>query len=341
MQNDLPLVSVIVPTYNYGSFIREALESVFHQDYPADRIEVIVVDDGSTDDTKEIVQDYLGRIVYSYHDNLGVAAARNKGVLLAAGEIITFLDADDIWYTDRIRKVAKQFRKHAAIGLIYHKFEVIDGEGRIIQNYISNIGSRRDTMKWLLHDIVRGNVFCGGSSFSFAKEIVEKIYPIPEDIKRGVDFYLTAVSSCYARALYIPEILGKYRLHDRNLTFADNNDLSAYASRHRDFSHTYGKLLSRLSLMPSVCRSDLKVVERRYFRSRLFSEVLSGRRSEGVKYLASLFNKTKSFNASVRALMAGVVLLMPRHVYLYAVKLLIFSKRVGKKISGVIKGSDN
>lgn len=90
------LFSVIIPTYNRSSLLREALDSVFAQtlrDY-----EVIVVDDGSTDDTEAVVRSYPGRIQFQQQQNLGPGAARNAGVKSAGGEYITFLDSDDLWF---------------------------------------------------------------------------------------------------------------------------------------------------------------------------------------------------------------------------------------------------
>lgn len=99
-----PLVSVVIPTFNSSAFILEALESVFAQTYPA--IEVLVVDDGSTDDTQEKLAEAVkdGRIRYVYQENRGLGAARNTGIRLAAGKFIQFLDADDLLAPDKIEK---------------------------------------------------------------------------------------------------------------------------------------------------------------------------------------------------------------------------------------------
>lgn len=87
-------VSVIIPAFNYGHFLPQCLESVRQQNYPD--VEIIVVDDGSTDNTSEVVESYRGRVKYFWQENSGVSAARNKGLLNCTGEWILFLDADDI-----------------------------------------------------------------------------------------------------------------------------------------------------------------------------------------------------------------------------------------------------
>ncbi|WP_242693094.1 glycosyltransferase [Sabulibacter ruber] len=91
-QPELPLVSVVIPCYNHGQYLREAFESIWQQDYPA--IEVLVVDDGSTDNTRQVTQSVEG-VRYIYQANQGLSAARNTGILHARGEFLVFLDADD------------------------------------------------------------------------------------------------------------------------------------------------------------------------------------------------------------------------------------------------------
>src|ERR1039457_5929793 len=93
--NDKVLVSVIMPTYNRGYVVGEAIESILNQTY--DNIEVVVVDDGSTDNTQEKLKEYGDRIRVVYQRNSGPAAARNRGIRAARGEIIAFLDSDDVW----------------------------------------------------------------------------------------------------------------------------------------------------------------------------------------------------------------------------------------------------
>src|SRR5687767_5658816 len=93
-------VSVIVPAYNAAAFVAEAIDSALAQSHP--ELEVIVVDDSSTDDTPAVLQSYGNRITVHRQDNRGVSAARNTGAQLATGEWIAFLDADDVWRPDKI-----------------------------------------------------------------------------------------------------------------------------------------------------------------------------------------------------------------------------------------------
>jgi len=108
-----PLVSVIVPVYNGGRYLRAALESVFAQTYRP--IEVIVVDDGSTDDSGTIAQSFP-EVRYIHQTNQGVAAARNNGIEAARGEFFAFLDQDDLWTTDKLRVQVDYFLNHPDVG---------------------------------------------------------------------------------------------------------------------------------------------------------------------------------------------------------------------------------
>ena len=95
-----PLVSVILPTYNRGWILKEAIDSVLSQDF--EDFELIVVDDGSTDNTKSILDEYAGDIIALRQDNRGVSAARNAGIAFSTGELVAFLDSDDVWLPKKL-----------------------------------------------------------------------------------------------------------------------------------------------------------------------------------------------------------------------------------------------
>lgn len=101
-----PLISVIIPTYNRANFLHEAIESINDQNYS--NLEIIIVDDGSTDNTKKIVKNLGSNLKYIYQKNKGPAAARNTGLKVAKGEIIGFLDSDDLWPVNKLNYQLKE-----------------------------------------------------------------------------------------------------------------------------------------------------------------------------------------------------------------------------------------
>jgi glycosyltransferase involved in cell wall biosynthesis len=106
----LPLVSVIIPTYNRSSLLLEALDSVFKQTFPD--FELIVIDDGSIDGTAKALTPYKDRIVYNFQNNQGVSAARNRGIRMARGPWIAFLDSDDLWLPEKLESQIRFFSQY-------------------------------------------------------------------------------------------------------------------------------------------------------------------------------------------------------------------------------------
>src|SRR5438477_3922397 len=113
MRNDL--VTAVIPTYNYGRFVTQAVESALGQTYR--NLEIIVVDDGSTDDTREQLLPYRDRLRYIYQENQSVAAARNTGIRAATSEFIAFLDADDLWHPRELELQMRYLADHPAVQL--------------------------------------------------------------------------------------------------------------------------------------------------------------------------------------------------------------------------------
>jgi glycosyltransferase involved in cell wall biosynthesis len=126
----MPQVSVIIPTFNNAQYIGEALNSVFSQDY--DAYEVIVVDDGSTDDTQQTLKPYLDRIRFIYQSNAGSAAARNTGLTLAQGEFIVFLDADDFLLPGKLKQQVAYLTLKPQLGIVHSGWRIVSETGAII-----------------------------------------------------------------------------------------------------------------------------------------------------------------------------------------------------------------
>ena len=122
-------VSVIIPTYNRAHYLGEAIASILNQDIQDCQIEIIVVDDGSTDDTKEVIREFGNTVKYIYQDNRGAGPARNRGINEAAGEWVAFLDSDDRWLPDKLALQFLVLDAFPAYNAIHSEFLIFDEEG--------------------------------------------------------------------------------------------------------------------------------------------------------------------------------------------------------------------
>jgi glycosyltransferase involved in cell wall biosynthesis len=127
-------VSVIIPNYNYGRFLREAIDSVLNQTVRPH--EVIVVDDGSVDNSHEVLESYGDRIITIRQQNQGVGVARNSGAKLATGEFLAFLDADDYWAPEKLEKQLAKFGEDSEIGLVHCGFQNVDTDGNLLDRCV-------------------------------------------------------------------------------------------------------------------------------------------------------------------------------------------------------------
>jgi glycosyltransferase involved in cell wall biosynthesis len=135
----MPRVSVVIPTYNCARFLGQTIDSALRQAYRD--FEIIVVDDGSTDDTQQVVAVYGKTIRYVYQSNQGASAARNVALSIASGEFIAYLDADDLWIADKLSRQVEYMVAHPACGFLHTEVSVIDEQNKVLHtrfNYETN-----------------------------------------------------------------------------------------------------------------------------------------------------------------------------------------------------------
>ncbi len=131
-----PIVSVVVPSYNRGNVIAQTLDSALAQTYP--QIELIVVDDGSTDGTERAVEPYRDRIIYVRQQNQGLAAARNAGMARSTGEFVAWLDSDDLWNAEKVALQVAFMQQHPVCALIASDFSAFDESGYFDRSHMSS-----------------------------------------------------------------------------------------------------------------------------------------------------------------------------------------------------------
>ena len=238
-----PRVSVLIDTYNYGRFIGEAIESVLGQDFPEGEVEILVVDDGSTDDTCERVRRFGSRVQYHYKANGGQASAVNFGVARAVGEIVALLDADDYWLPGKIARVVQEFENNHQAGMVHHRLKELDtrtGELREGQFVCLN-GNLAATRASVLsfHPTAM-------SSLAFRRSVLEKIVPISEAITIQADGYMQAVALFLAPVAGINESLGVYRFHGANLYFLSETEKDKDQERRKRRATTLRAIVEAL-----------------------------------------------------------------------------------------------
>lgn len=185
------LVSIIIPTYNYGHLINETIESVLNQTYT--NWECIIVDDGSTDNTKDVVAIFLkkdNRIKYVYQDNCGTSSAKNKGIEIATGEYLLFLDSDDLLERNKILDSIEIFKNNSSADIVYSEAQLFTSEenNTIVYKDSSYFKIQNHQFNSLIEFLLKTNIFLMGS-FIIKREIIKEIGYFSEDLKAVEDWH--------------------------------------------------------------------------------------------------------------------------------------------------------
>ncbi len=205
-------VSVIIPNYNYSRFVCEAVDSALAQTYQ--NKEVIVVDDGSTDDSVELLAKYGNAIKLIEQANAGVCAARNNGVAASTGELVAFLDADDVWMPTKLEKQVEQFKRDPAIVLSHVGVLDIDADGNILAAHTDGMSGKVCTDMLLFErPVILGA--CSGAMLP--KAVFESVGGFDSRLSTAADWDLCFRTALQGEVAFVPETLFKYRLHGTNM----------------------------------------------------------------------------------------------------------------------------
>lgn len=205
-------VTALVDCYNHEPYVAAAIKSVRDQDWGGKTWELIVVDDGSTDKTSEIVKKFAPEARLITQKNSGQAAAFNAAIREAKGEIICFLDGDDVWYPGKIKAVLDEFSAHPESSFVQNALETIDISGRPLAQ-----PRHHPPASIRLDDVLAGHdVLIGTSGVSVRRSAMEKISPIPEDLKLYADEYVSKHVLFFGTGRTVPGILGGLRVHEMN-----------------------------------------------------------------------------------------------------------------------------
>ena len=214
----MQLVSVIIPVYNYDRYLGEAIESVLGQTHP--HLEVIVVDDGSTDRSSEVAKGFADRGVrYCHQVHAGIGPARNKGVEFAQGEFLAFLDADDRWPPEKIERQLNAFDSDPALEMVF-------GQALQLQNgpaWEAAVNDYKPSVDGMVPGMVPGTMLIKRNAFF-------RVGLFKGDLKVGefIDWYARAVE-LQVRSLVMPALLLWRRIHGSNQGVRERQSVSDYA----------------------------------------------------------------------------------------------------------------
>src|SRR5215470_13615536 len=225
-----PYFSILIDTYNYGHYVEEAVASALAQDFPPEEREILVVDDGSADDTARHLRKFGNAIRYLYKPNGGQASAFNYGFVHARGEVIALLDAADVWLPEKLTRIRKAFEENSAAGMAYHRLYWWDGCNETsTDRYFIPISGRVPESRSKLLEYPMASTSC----LAFRRAALDKLLPVPEVLRSQADAFLTALVIFIAPVVAVSDYLGKYRLHATNLFQTSQTKPSFQQIQHR------------------------------------------------------------------------------------------------------------
>ncbi len=301
-------VSVVIDNHNYGRFLKETLDSVLTQVLDDVAVEILVVDDGSTDDSREILSVYAPRVKSLLQARQGQASAFNNGLAAATGDIVCLLDSDDVFLPGKLAAVVEAFKDPKVV---------------CVQNFLNDTDAHLVPLprrfpawpaRYLLDDYIAGRTeFTATSGLAFRRETLLKLLPIPKDLFYYLDDFLTAHALFFGEIANIPRVLGLHRMHGANWCAGGLEDP---AKIERDFIDraNYGTHRDRWLADKGVARSAEAVDAERLelWRRRVLLQSLRARPLEAARvWCEGLAGLPKTRHARFRAVTTALAVLSP------------------------------
>jgi glycosyltransferase involved in cell wall biosynthesis len=217
-----PLVTILINNFNYGRFLRQAIDSAIDQTYK--NIEIVVVDDGSTDDSREIIASYGSRVVPILKENGGQASAFNAGIAASRGEIVCILDSDDTFYPEKVERVLEAADPDS---VLYHRLQVDPGPGLMPKDAIQIMPDAYEYARRYRFVPYMG---APSSGIVLGRNLALRLFPIPP-VRSSADDFVVRGASLIGHVKAIPDVLGAYRVHGGNVWYSTKASKSEAFSR--------------------------------------------------------------------------------------------------------------
>ncbi|MCA9456064.1 MAG: glycosyltransferase family 2 protein [Nitrospira sp.] len=277
------LISVVIPAYNAEVFIGQTIQSVLDQTYPWH--EIIVVDDGSTDSTKEALKRFEGRIRYLHQQNKGPSAARNTGIQSAKGDFICFLDADDLWIPEKLEVQLAFMEANPDIALVCSDYEEFNEEAIVLSSFLAEKHHMFPTCPIVagpldnaFEKLVFEN-FVGTPTVMLRKSCLEKAGVFDEEIRSVEDRDLWLRISAWYRIACIPQIFCKKRVHQMNVSkqteLALRGKIRVLEKNWKLFPQLVPDRMWRTHLAEAYCQLGYHLLEKNQRKAALKAGMLS------------------------------------------------------------------
>ena len=258
----MPTVSVIIHTYNNEKFIAETVESVLNQTYKD--YEIIVVDDGSVDGTRDALKPYMQKIRYHYKENGGIASAKNAGISLSHAEFVAFLDHDDLWVPDKLMLQMECFIENPQAGLVYTKYTSFKN-GKELRTK-----PEKGYSGWIFKELLSKS-FIQTSTVVVKRECLDAVGPYDETFSLGDEYDMFLRIARKFQCGFVDKGLTRYRVHDTNASnndfLFDNENLGVYKKIYNNFTDLDG--VEKKILRKRIARYSMKVAEGLYSQGKL------------------------------------------------------------------------
>jgi len=284
LPRELPLVSIIIINYNYEKFLPRAIDSALQQTYPLKQI--VVVDDGSTDNSRQIINQYGNQITPVFQENRGITSATNTGFFASRGEIIFFLDSDDVFFPHKVGKMVKYYLQVIPQNpdvLIFHRLEIATNEGTNLglthkEGFRTVDGKRengpfeklsdpeaayRHIQKWGFLPFMDSPT----SGLSLTRSLARRIFPLPEERIGSQDRFLLCCSMLLGTVYGSSQVLGSYIIHEGSDTFITGGGFGSQDDRKRIMINFANDILQKINKDRIASLDDTRYAKSYYNKS--------------------------------------------------------------------------